>query len=229
MSTSVPGNSQTVSVGAGTNGGNGGGIYNTGSLTLTGDTRWPTSSYAANLSGISCLSPTHCVAVRQSSAERGATRPLIYSWNGYKWTVERSASTTPSEIGLTGVSCTSGAACVAVGVATDKLGTTEAFSELWNGRYWEALATPTPGSGGELEGIQCMSASFCSAVGSGQGGQLTEKWAVPGRRTGETRSSRVWGVRLLSRVPRSVAVLAALNSSSRWLRPPKDQSHSLQE
>jgi hypothetical protein len=66
------------------------------------------------------------------------------------------------------VSCISARSCVAVGGN----GTDEALAESWNGRAWSSVPTPVP-PGSEvgppedvsLNGVSCVSARFCVAVG----------------------------------------------------------------
>ena len=60
------------------------------------------------------------------------------------------------------MSCTSPAACTAVG--GDSTGT---VAESWNGTRWSVQATPNPPTAGEtfFEGVSCTSATACTAAG----------------------------------------------------------------
>ena len=85
--------------------------------------------------------------------------------------------------GLQGVSCTSPAACTAVGYYFVGLGSEFTLAERWNGTAWWIDSSPSPGSyGPTLLGVSCPSASDCTAVGTYQavtGGPnvtLAEQW-----------------------------------------------------
>jgi hypothetical protein len=136
----------------------------------------PAGSFQADVRGVSCLSAEDCVAVGESLNDLQVASPLIYSWNGTKWTIETSASVSLTNLGLTGVSCASPTGCLAVGYAIDKLGSPEAFSEIWNGKNWTAEKTPTPSGGAEPAGVQCSSATTCVTVGARSRGALAEEW-----------------------------------------------------
>jgi hypothetical protein len=135
-----------------------------------------TPNGTGNLESVSCTSATSCVAVGESLNDLQVASPLIYSWNGTKWTTEASAGTSLPNLGLTGVSCTSPARCLAVGYAIDRLGSPEAFSEIWNGSTWAAESIPTPRGGAEPEGVQCSSAIACVTVGARSHGAFAEGW-----------------------------------------------------
>jgi hypothetical protein len=135
------------------------------------------------LAGVSCTLGTGCMAVgscycslvHESVAER---------WNGRGWSTQRirhSAGTV-----LNAVSCTSLSACTAVGAT----GEGEALApgvlvERWNGRSWSLQTAPIPdwAAGAVLNGVSCVSLTFCAAVGisiSGPfdqfTGPLVEQW-----------------------------------------------------
>lgn len=76
---------------------------------------------------------------------------------------------------LTGVSCTSPKACVAVG---NSLGGS-ALVERWNGVRWSVQPNPAGSRPGGLSGVSCTSTTACTAVGSldaGNGAPLVERW-----------------------------------------------------
>ena len=136
----------------------------------------PAGSFQADVRGISCPSADDCVAVGESLNDLQVASPLIYSWNGTKWTIETSAGASLSNLGLTGVSCTSPSSCLVVGYAVDRLGSPEAFSEVWNGSTWTSEKIPTPHGGAEPDGVQCSSATACVTVGARSRGALAEGW-----------------------------------------------------
>jgi hypothetical protein len=82
---------------------------------------------------------------------------------------------------LSGVSCTSASACIAVGGSTT--GTSdEMLAERWNGKVWTIQPTPSPSGAQDtsLFGVSCTSASACTAVGYYASGTtslpLAERW-----------------------------------------------------
>jgi hypothetical protein len=81
------------------------------------------------------------------------------------------------------VSCTSAAACTAVGRYTNSSGSGQTLAEVWNGTEWKEQATPNPTKAKKsaLEGVSCASAGACTAVGvyensSGTSVPLAESW-----------------------------------------------------
>lgn len=125
----------------------------------------PTPASGGVLRGVSCTSPTACIAVGQTGGLR-PTGTLTERWDGSSWTIEPSPS--PGQGVLSGVSCTSASACVAVGEANRRSGgfPYRPLVELWNGRQWAVQRVPAP-HGGFLNGVSCASATTCMAVGYG--------------------------------------------------------------
>jgi hypothetical protein len=108
-----------------------------------------------NLSGISCVSSSFCMAVGGYSG-----RSLAEEWNGSRWRVVLSATGR----GLSDVSCTSVTFCMAIGSP----------AQVWNGRTWRAV---TFGFGSPR--LSCASATFCIAVGPGaesSESNISERW-----------------------------------------------------
>lgn len=154
------------------------------------------------LDGVSCLSPSSCVAVGRSfdaQALRFAT--LIERWNGTSWTIEPSpngAAATSSY--LSGVSCTSPRDCTAVGNTNDNHASPNGGTliEQWDGTSWSIVSSPTTHTAAAgLEAVSCTAADACTAVGqdgSNNAAALAERWdgtswtvqALPG--VGELRS-----------------------------------------
>ena len=136
------------------------------------------------LFGISCTSPSACIAVGGHSPLRGtfADRPgltLAEIWNGASWSVQATANPHgASSANLSGISCASATDCVAVGTFN-----ATTLAEMWNGAVWSIQSTPNPnGTGAQLSGVSCQSATACMAVGtatnSGTHAQapLAERW-----------------------------------------------------
>jgi hypothetical protein len=72
-----------------------------------------------------------------------------------------------------GVACPSASACIAVGESSP-----QSLAERWNGSRWSILATPQLPTLALLEGVSCLSARDCTAVGTQQSPLLTlvETW-----------------------------------------------------
>jgi hypothetical protein len=114
------------------------------------------------------------------NAEAG-WKPYAAQWTGTEWVLRPPAKPGSSHI-LTNVSCTSTAACTAVGYYQNALKQWVALAESWNGFGWTTQATKTV-EGAEsayLFGNSC-NGSLCSAVGQASfaGGSfkgLAEYW-----------------------------------------------------
>ena len=133
---------------------------------------------APGLYGVSCTSPTACIAVGTSGNGTTVATSLVERWNGTNWTIQQ----TPGPPGATSssfysVSCTSPDACIAVGNFR-RSGVTEPLAESWNGTKWalQQVSGP-PGADAEFYGISCISATACTAVGNSDfAAALAERW-----------------------------------------------------
>ena len=158
-------------VGAGVN-------YNGWVSTLSGSVWSPSGVQAINgtdltaLDGISCASPTSCVAVGQySSNVSGTNGPLAEILHGSTWT-PAALATPPGATGLpslTNVSCSSVASCVAIGTYTQS-GIPQPFIETLSGSTWSQATLPLPGGASYaiVSGISCTSVTTCVAVGTAE-------------------------------------------------------------
>ena len=124
----------------------------------------------ATLSGVSCTSASSCMAVGSEGFPRNPTEfTLAESWNGTAWSfVSTPRPLTPGGTALNQVSCTSAAACMAVGYFgySNGFGTSLTLAEAWNGVSWRRVGTATPGSSGTLGGVACAEVTACTAVGT---------------------------------------------------------------
>jgi hypothetical protein len=120
----------------------------------------------AGLNGVSCASTSKCTAV--GNYDIGMTPGVVAQrWNGTKWSTQRTPTPTgASGTALEGVSCVSTSACTAVGYYYKRSGQVT-LAESWNGSKWSVQATPNPkgASNVQLNGVSCISASACTAVG----------------------------------------------------------------
>jgi hypothetical protein len=90
----------------------------------------------SELSGISCLSATSCVAVGYSHAQH-TTRTFTEKWNGTAWSETPSPNTADARTFLTDVSCASATNCHAVGFGALEDGSSnQLFALRWNGTNW---------------------------------------------------------------------------------------------
>jgi hypothetical protein len=123
------------------------------------------------LQGVSCTGTSTCMAVGHkvnTQTANGTPLPLAQRRNGGGW----SGTTVPLPNGamggsLTSVSCLSANACTAAGSWLNGSGLGVPLIETWNGTHWAIKNVPTPQdtltSG--LNGISCVSANACVAVG----------------------------------------------------------------
>jgi hypothetical protein len=131
--------------------------------------------------GISCGSPTSCVAVGEMSSISGPEIPFTETWSGSLWSPGPSATWTgqlgaenyASSSAYAGVSCSSATFCEAVGWSSYPVGLgSEPASTLaasWNGSGWTTQLTPNVGpptdGANDLTSVSCVSSTFCTAVG----------------------------------------------------------------
>ncbi|HXY44191.1 MAG TPA: hypothetical protein VEH29_08380, partial [Acidimicrobiales bacterium] len=118
----------------------------------------PAGARPGSLAAVSCTAASACLAVGDYTDSQGTVLSLAEAWNGTRWRI----LSTPNPAGaqassLSGVSCTSRSACVAVGSYTDGGGTQAPLAESWNGSSWTMEATAALGKieGGSLSGVSC--------------------------------------------------------------------------
>jgi hypothetical protein len=142
------------------------------------------SSLGNKLLGVSCATPTSCIAVGDSRENPGPYKPLAEKWDGSSWTTQ----TVPlpggsSSASLWGISCSASNACTAVGYSFAKSQIT--MAARWNGTSWSVQTTPNPeGAGSGIIGlwsVSCATSTSCMAVGeytdsSGTRKILAERW-----------------------------------------------------
>lgn len=124
---------------------------------------------------VSCATSTFCVDVGYSYNGSGAV-PLMQTWNGSSW----SPVNLPTPAGLLndslgGVSCVSASFCEAVGYYR-VTGSTPSVpvALVWNGSTWANQIVPLPsGQTSEvLDGVSCLSTTWCLATGSAYTGSF---------------------------------------------------------
>ncbi len=155
--------------------------------TIQAITSPPGPAAVSQLNGVSCSSATACTAVGffQNSASTDLT--LAEGWNGTAWRIQPTpdpadAGTFPGSV-LSAVSCSSAAACMAVGNYTNTAGNVVTLAESWNGTAWTIGTTlnPAGATNTALAGVFCGSATDCTAVGrsfdaAGNQTAVVESW-----------------------------------------------------
>jgi hypothetical protein len=128
-----------------------------------------TTSIDVELTGVSCLSATSCVAIG-----RYGSGTFTEVWNGTAWSSPNMPDiieSAGSEERLQDVSCASTSLCIAVGWYKESAtGFKKAFAERWNGSAW-ALSTTIPSPAEavgnvSLQDVSCPAATACYAVGA---------------------------------------------------------------
>ncbi|MCU1428399.1 MAG: hypothetical protein JWL83_2399 [Actinomycetia bacterium] len=137
------------------------------------------------LSSVSCTSGTSCFAVGFYASGSKIGISLIERWNGTTWAISASPNPAGStDTLLEGVSCFSATSCFATGYAAKtNTGPGFALTEHWDGKSWAIATPPRPADAiaSHLQGVSCVTATACFAVGSyadGSGIQhaLAETW-----------------------------------------------------
>jgi hypothetical protein len=132
------------------------------------------------LYGVSCVSPSNCLAVGQ---DRNIARPIAQTWNGGAWqtvAVKLPKGATGGSFGH--VTCTSLTYCLAAGFYRDSGGTQFPLADSWNGKTWAPVQLPGPAGGASgAHGVSCLSARSCVVVGAytgsgGFGNALADIW-----------------------------------------------------
>ena len=144
---------------------------------------WGGSS--TGVASISCVSSSFCAAVGFDYADGcsgcGLYESFLEIWNGSSWTFDG-----PQNLGdaynnqlLDGVSCTGPTFCMAAGwyVLSGEL---DPLTEEWNGAGWFQVTAPVTSSsdGDFLQGVSCVSSTFCMATGYYEGTETNYDYAT---------------------------------------------------
>ncbi len=142
--------------------------------------------------GVSCVSLRFCIAVGHDSTTDAEA--LTEDWNGVAWSPLEVPPTRNSSEGfaeLSRVSCVSRKFCVAIGrgfyeaPAPDFQGY-YSFIDSWNGSTWSNIDPARYMA--QLDGVSCLSSSFCLAVGT------RESSSVPPKTRAETWNGTTWSI-----------------------------------
>ncbi len=149
----------------------------------------PAGATFSSLNGVSCVGST-CMAVGSYTQAAGGVGKQTFAMQFYGNVWSLKSLPTPAgavAAGMNGVSCTSTAACTAVGgySMTDPQFHDRPLATRWNGTSWTEQATPAQPStvfSREFTGVSCSSATKCTAVGPEKdtsfdgGNPLVERW-----------------------------------------------------
>ena len=131
-----------------------------------------TGPVANYLNAVTCVSASDCWAVGQYNAVGGRVgefQPLIEHWDGTAWNIVTSPSANTSDGNyLNGVTCTSQSDCWSVGYYITVAGDRQTLIEQWDGSSWAVVSSPNAvvsGPDNSLNGVTCVSASECWAIG----------------------------------------------------------------
>jgi hypothetical protein len=146
------------------------------------------SPYVVNyLNAVSCVSPTHCVAVGFATDATGMdSRTVIETLDGSTWRLAQSPNTAWPLNELFGIRCTTSTACVAVG----DYGSPEAqktLVETLTGGIW--TITPSPDTALPLNDFfyaWCRSRTSCAAAGYAMNSSGTETKTLVATLNGST-------------------------------------------
>ena len=118
----------------------------------------PSGASETLLEGVSCDSPTSCMAVGKTNPAKGITE----SWDGAEWKLRPIGPVPP----LYGVSCVAANACTVVG--SNENTALEVAAQHWNGSEWstEQPAFPNGGTSIALRAVSCPTPTACTMVGS---------------------------------------------------------------
>jgi len=111
------------------------------------------------LTSVSCVSATHCIAVGQYESSSGFFQTLIEENTGSGWAIVPSPNSGGGDSGLNSVACSGAGRCIAVG--SIGIGS-EPLIEDNDARGWAIVAIS--GAGG-LYDVTCGSPTHCVAVG----------------------------------------------------------------
>jgi hypothetical protein len=135
----------------------------------------PNGATGNSLFGVSCPSQTYCSAVGGFINSSGLQEALAEQWNGSftapVWTVTPIQADPKTNNYLSGVSCTSSTACMAVGIDNGA-----PLAERWDGTRWTITPNPSGVASGSLSGVSCPTIKACMAVGIDNGAPLAEWW-----------------------------------------------------
>ncbi len=116
---------------------------------------------------VSCPAANDCIAVGVTFRHHKSV-PLAERWNGKKWSPLRTVTPGGGSVvasSLSGVSCSLGSACVAVGIVIGS--SDQAIAQTWTGKRWvvHPIDVPLGSKDTDLLDVSCDTPVACMAVG----------------------------------------------------------------
>ncbi|MGC8461350.1 MAG: hypothetical protein ACP5OR_05865 [Candidatus Dormibacteria bacterium] len=140
------------------------------------------SGTSNDLAAVSCTSTTFCLAVGSYNTG-GYSQTLAESWNGTAWSnvLPNNPGGTATNNQLTAVDCLSPTYCIGVGwyclsACTSTTHIDQVIIEEFTGSGWTTMTgyNTSTSQQNQLQGISCVSTSFCFAVGQYYTGTYTQ-------------------------------------------------------
>lgn len=129
---------------------------------------------SGQLRSVSCTASGFCMAVGAGVEQ---DTPLAERWDGTTWTVVPTVAVGPYDSFLSGVVCTSGSWCVAVGTMYTSSSAYAPIIEQWDGTTWSLVPlTGAVPADTQFNRVTCPSTVFCTAVGSGGSQAVLASW-----------------------------------------------------
>jgi hypothetical protein len=171
----------------------------------------PLGANGSGLTADSCVTARDCVAVGYYDKNLFFTDTLAEVWNGSKWRILPTPNAKGKDLSqFTAVSCASAHACEAVGYADEGTAGPINLAEAYNGTKWtfQKVRDPARNSGVSLNGVSCLSAESCIAVGfyrtrSGAFAAIAERW-----------NGSSWRIQALPRVTKQPTALEGVSCYS---------------
>lgn len=147
----------------------------TGKTWSVGATPAPAGASVSGLTGVSCVSPSWCMAVGYAYTGPGVAVTVVEHWNGAGWHLQ--VLPKPGGSTLESVSCSSPENCAAVG-SYQRGSNTDTLVERWDGHTWTHQPSPNSADSNvnSLNWVSCTSHTQCVAVGNDDPTPFAESW-----------------------------------------------------
>ena len=133
----------------------------------------PAEASSQSVEGVSCPTAESCVAAGYY-VKGGVEHPVAYKWKEGSWSTEVVDGANMASKRLKDVTCATASSCVAVG---HNAGTTGAMIYEWNGSSWTSKTAPyiADAAATDLVGVSCTASNECTAVGSYEDSDTSER------------------------------------------------------
>jgi hypothetical protein len=121
------------------------------------------------LDGVSCTSPSACIAVGVRAGHNAQDRTIAEAWNGQAWSLQSPVNPrTNRPDNFSSISCASPTLCFAAGsIGSFNNASHQTLIEMWNGTAWsvQVLGSPKNAQNQFFSSVSCGGPSSCVAVG----------------------------------------------------------------